>query len=149
MICITAVIRWILNRPNYIILSRLSYSFYLSQYIVMILKNFTARYTIAFTYYQNFRDFFADMIFNYLLAFLVFLLFEAPGSELEKLVFDKPSVKLLAKANQADGISNGHHVKDILTDAVLITADGKTTNLSDLAVSEPKLESHLSATYKL
>lgn len=45
-------IRWILSRPNFIILSRLSLSFYLMQTPLLFIRSAMARTTISFSYYQ-------------------------------------------------------------------------------------------------
>lgn len=148
-----------------IILSRLSYCFYLTQYLVILVKNFTTRYKIAFTYFQNVsvffycifecelnycryacrfffpiaswlshslqsRDFLADMFFNYLLAFVVYILFEAPTYALDKLSLEHSAANLNSKSNRCDNdvekinienfrtknVSNGRVEKSINSD---------------------------------
>lgn len=138
-------IRWCLNRPNLVVLSRLSYCFYLVSTPIIILKNLSAKTTVPFTYVQNvsyfvnsarrlecpktennlltmkkkqllihsvihslihsisfvlqFRDAFADMVFSYLAAFLLFILFEAPVYAVDKLVNSSCRRSISSKRN--------------------------------------------------
>ncbi|XP_022687987.1 nose resistant to fluoxetine protein 6-like isoform X4 [Varroa jacobsoni] len=135
-------VRWILNRPNVMILSRLSYCFYLCQYIVIMLKNFTGRYMVAFTYYQNFRDFFADAIFNYLLAVFIFFIFEAPTYALDKLAF--------AKQEARSGRAQINDQKDIkYVNQVFDTPNGSVLKASSRAALESTHDIPFALIYRL
>ncbi|XP_003743514.1 nose resistant to fluoxetine protein 6 [Galendromus occidentalis] len=84
-------IRWILNRSNFVILGRLSCCFYMVSLVLIMIKNFSATHTVPLTYTQNIRDTAADAVYGYVLSFILFLLFEAPGYALDKYIFAKIS----------------------------------------------------------
>ncbi|XP_003741892.1 O-acyltransferase like protein [Galendromus occidentalis] len=98
-------IRWLLSRPNFTVLSRLSLSFYLMQYPMFMFSFLTARNQTTTTYYQVFREFFADFIIIILAAWMLVLLFEAPAAALDSLVTRRPRKKALPNGKGDEKLS--------------------------------------------
>ncbi|XP_003741888.1 nose resistant to fluoxetine protein 6-like [Galendromus occidentalis] len=106
------LIRWFLSRPNFIVLSRLSLSFYLMQWPSLWLSMFSTRNPYSASYYQHLREFVADATFIVLGAWCLVLLFEAPATALDSLAFQSARKKGEAKLREeaATKLENMHPI---------------------------------------
>ncbi|XP_022652161.1 nose resistant to fluoxetine protein 6-like [Varroa destructor] len=92
-------VRTLFNRPNVVILSRLSFCFYLVSSTLVLVKMFAARTATAFTHFQEMRDFCADMVYGYIVGYVLFLLFEGPTYALDKWIVNLCSRKRSVEQN--------------------------------------------------
>ncbi|XP_028969093.1 nose resistant to fluoxetine protein 6 [Galendromus occidentalis] len=74
-------------------MSRLSFSAFMLQTVVLLTRTMTARDRLIFSHDYLLRDFFATYMVTYLASFVMYLLIEAPIGNLEKMIFMRATPK--------------------------------------------------------
>lgn len=76
-----------LSWQGFVPFSRLSFSAFLMQTVVILMRCLVTRERLHYSHYYMVQDFFFAFMMTYITAFLLFLVFEAPVGNLEKLIF--------------------------------------------------------------
>ncbi|OQR70011.1 nose resistant to fluoxetine protein 6-like [Tropilaelaps mercedesae] len=81
------LVNGLLSWKAFIPMSRLSFSAFMLQTVVLISRTMVARDRLVFSHAFMIKDFFATYMITYLCSFVMYLLIEAPIGNLEKMIF--------------------------------------------------------------
>ncbi|KAJ2944506.1 hypothetical protein O0L34_g3851 [Tuta absoluta] len=102
------IINPLLSWSAWVPLSRLSYGLYLTHPVLIMYNAFTARSPMKHHPFTMFSDSFGPIVLGYLLSLVIWLLVQAPISNMTSYIYRKPAPGLKVKPEEAKNVySNG------------------------------------------